>query len=149
MKNGVTVRNVILCIIIVATVFTFGGCAEDNGKVIEEPPFYSLQAAYNNKYIRKADLKKISAMLDSKDDAALGDEKIAEIKEAYAARYPVDGKSASDVTVVRCLGVYRGSVALKIAYEDTEAATVAWSETVGGVKVHYNDGWRIVIYKKS
>lgn len=94
-------------------------------------------------------MKKISAMLDSKDDAALGNEKIAEIKEAYSERYPMEGKSACDVTIRRCLGSYRGGVALIIAYSDMETAMVLWSETVGGVKINYVDGQSIVIYKKS
>ena len=38
-KIGVIARNVILCIVIAATVFVFGGCAADNGKVIKSRLF--------------------------------------------------------------------------------------------------------------
>lgn len=42
------------------------GCVGDNGKVIEEAPFYSLQAAYNNGYISRRDLRKIDSNLQKK-----------------------------------------------------------------------------------
>jgi len=138
----------IIGVILIMGLGLFAGCGGNNGKSITEEPFYSLQAAYNSDFISKKDLKSIANLYKNGNANALSVEISSEIKTAYLERYPQEGMTTDDVVIDKYLGTYNDCVALMIGYTNSTYTQAVWSETIAGVKINYNNGQRIFVWKK-
>lgn len=141
-------KKTFLIVILFMGLGLFAGCEGNNGKLISEEPFYSLQAAYNNNFISKEDLKSIASLHKNGNDNALSVETSSEIKTAYLERYPQDGMTADDVVIDKYFGTYNSCVALMIGYTNNIYSDLVWSETIAGVKISYSNSQRIFVWKK-
>ena len=149
----------VLGVILVMCLGLFNGCKAytvDNGEIIAEEPFYSLQAAYNCIWLTKENLQSIASMHINKQEVTLDEELSSEIKQAYTERYPRSGKTVDDVIIDKYYGTYNDCTALMnetyyaalmIRYDNDTHSTVIGSEIVGGVEFNYSEGERILIYK--
>lgn len=138
-----------LGVMIVMGLGIFAGCGSNNGKVVINKPFYSLQAAKNEGFVTKNDLKTIADLHKNGNADVLGNEIANEIKAAYFEKNHRYEMTADDVVIRKYLGTYNGAVAVMIDYIDSEYPAVSSSETVGGIKFEYsNGGLQIIIWKK-
>ena len=107
-----------LAMLIIMSLGLFAGCENNTGKVISEEPFYSLQAAYNQEWLSKSDLKSIANFHSNGNTDALSEQVESVIKQAYSIRYPQE--EWGDVIINKYYGTYNGCVALMIS--TTESA---------------------------
>lgn len=136
-------------VVALMVMFSLGGCENNSGKIIENKSFYSLQAAYNNQFITKEDIKTIARLHTEKEEYVISEEKANEIKTAYYNLFPYEGYSYKDVEILEYLGEYNNSYALIIHYYDEFAVAETWSEVVADVQLIYKDGNRIYILNKG
>ena len=132
----------------------FAGCWSNNGEIVENEPFYSLQAAYNKGFITKRNLKSIANFHKNGNAGILDDELANEIKAAYFESYPFEGYHEDDITIddVRiCVyyGTYDGFTAIMIDYKSYSYTGCGWNETIDGIKFEYGWNPRILIYKNK
>lgn len=139
-------RTLILGVALIMCLGLFAGCGNDTGKVISEEPFYSLQAAYNQEWLSKSDLKSIANFHSEGNSDTLSEQTETAIKQAYSIRYPQeDGWS---IIINKYYGTYNGCVALMIGYENSQYTNALWSETIAGVRIEYSNGQRILVWKE-
>lgn len=143
------IREIVILGVALMVVFSLGGCENNSGKIIENKPFYSLQAAYNNHFITKEDIKTIARLHTEKEEYVLSEEKANEIKNAYYKLFPYEGYSYEDVEILEYLGEYKNSYAIIIHYYDEFAVAEIWSEVVADVQLIYKDGNRIYILNQG
>lgn len=151
-------KKVFMFGVVFMTIFSvFSGCSQNNntGKIIEEDPFYSLQAAYNQGLLKKKDLKSIAKLkingnsekLDESIESTIKQAyKKSTIKQAYKNRYPQEGDN--EVIISKYLGTYNGNVAIMIDYKNSEYIDVCWEEKIAGVTFTYSNAQRIYIWKE-
>lgn len=125
--------------------------------------FYTLEEAYNNKYLSKADLKRIAENLNERLDRelakALSEDIVDPILEtrAYDLRQITDANgyfmhkeaTKEDVTIIGYYGAYEDyhAVMLQDSYYDyTEAERMI---DIAGVTFHYSNGNSILIWKNN
>ena len=139
-------KILILGVALIMGLGLFTGCGGSNtGKVISDEPFYSLQAGYNQKWLSKNDLKSIANFHSQGNSETLSEQVESAIKQAYSIRYPQE--EAVDVIINKYLGTYNNCVAIMIGYLSSGYTSALWSETIGGVKIQYTNGQRILIFK--
>ena len=141
-------KILILGVALIMGLGLFSGCGND-GKSISEEPFYSLQAAYDNNWLKKADLKSIANFHSKGNEDALDNEVANDIKTAYLERYPQDGMTADDIVINKYYGNYNDCVVLMLGYWNSAYADVMGSETIAGVKFSYSNSQRILIFKTN
>ena len=137
----VSITAIALSCVMLLSAFAIWLYTGNTGKIIEEAPFYSLQAAYNKGLITRSDIKTIARKKRAKEDARLDDEKKSAIEQAYRSRYHFE-----DVEIY-CFGVYGDCVAFVNRAE--LAAAVCWKETVAGVMIEYGSSQRILIWYEN
>ena len=145
--KNLAIKIVCLMVLIVINLWLLIGCIS-NGEVISEEPFYSLQAAYDSGFITKEDLKCIEGFHKEGSADVINGEILSEIKASYFAIYPQSESTVDDITIDKYYGSYRDCVALMIGYVNSTYTATIWSETIAGVKIEYNNGQRILIWKK-
>lgn len=142
-------KKVFMFGVVFMTIFSvFSGCSQNNntGKIIEEDPFYSLQAAYNQGLLEKKDLKSIAKLKINGNSEKLDESIESTIKQAYKNRYPQEGDN--EVIISKYLGTYNGNVAIMIDYKNSESIDVCWEEKIAGVTFTYSNAQRIYIWKE-
>ena len=126
--------------------FSFIGCERNTGSIIEDKPFYSLQAAYNQGFITKEDLKNISNA-HAKDGNSSIDEQLAKkIKNDYLSCYYQNENK--EVKIDKCLGTYSNCVAIMMHCVYEQYMSVCWTETIAGIEFEYDNSQRILIWKE-
>lgn len=138
--KAVSVTAIVLSCVMLLSAFAIWLRVGNTGEVIEEAPFYSLQAAYNKELITRSDVKAIVQKKKTREDTGLDDEKKSAIEQAYRSRYRFE-----DVEIY-CFGVYGNSVAF--VNRAVLAAAVYRTETVAGVTIGYGSSQRILIWNE-
>lgn len=125
----------------------FTSCSQNNnGKVIVEGSFYSLQSAYNQGLLTKKDLKEITKLKNNGNIEKIDEQIENRIKQSYSNYYSQE--KVEEVIIDRYLGTYNGSVAIMIGYKNNEYTSVCWEEKIASVTFKYSDGQRIYIWKE-
>lgn len=143
-----TKKILVLGVIMIMALGLFA-CGTSNGTVVNEKPFYSLQAAYNNNFLSRKDLKLIASFHKNGNDSVLGETTSNDIKTAFVERYPQDGMTTDDVIISKYYGTYGECVAIMIDYSNSNYASALWSETISGVKFEYKNRQRIIIWNNK
>ena len=124
-----------MCFINFMIIICLSGCSATNtGEIIENKPFYSLQAAYNNEMISKKDLRKIKQQLGEENYIEL-DEVNPQFKE-------------TKVTINKYLGTYDGAVVLMIRSDAQLFQNVLTTELISGISFNYKNSQKILIWKE-
>jgi len=144
-----TKKILILGVAIIMALGLFAGCGGNNGKIVINEPFYSLQAAYNEGLITKKDLKTIADFHKNGNTDVLDDGIANEIKAAYFEKNPQDEMTADDVVIDKYYGTYNDCVAVMIGYLNSGYTGAMEKETIAGVRFGYNSGQKIVIWKNN
>ena len=139
----------IIGVVLIMGLGLFSGCGGNNGKVVVNEPFYSLQAAYNDGLLTKKDLKSIADFHKNGNTNVLADETANEIKAAYFDKNPQGGMTADDVIISKYYGTYDNCVAMMIGYRNSTYADVIQTETIGGTKFEYSSSQTITIWKNQ
>ena len=140
-------RVLMMCFINFMIIICLSGCSATNtGEIIENKPFYSLQAAYNNEIISKKDLRKIKQQLGEENYIEL-DEKIADqIINDYIEANPQFKETK--VTINKYLGTYDGAVVLMISSDAQLFQNVLTIELISGISFNYKSSQKILIWKE-
>ena len=135
-------RVLMMCFINFMIIICLSGCSATNtGEIIENKPFYSLQAAYNNEIISKKDLRKIKQQLGEENYIEL-DEKINDYIEANPQF------KETKVTINKYLGTYDGAVVLMISSDAQLFQNVLTTELISGISFNYKNSQKILIWKE-
>jgi hypothetical protein len=143
------IKKILALGVMVIMVFGLFSCGGNNGIVVDDMPFYSLQAAYNYEFLSTEDLKTILSFHKNRNTNVLSETTTNDIKTSFIERYPQDEMTMDDVIISMYYGTYGQSVAVMIGYSNSNYTQVKWSETIGGVKFVYNNGQRILIWNNK
>lgn len=141
-------KTLVLGVIIIMALGLFG-CRTNNGTVVDERPFYSLQAAYNKNFLSKKDLKSIASFHINGNDSVLSVETSNAIKASFVERYPQDGMTTNDARISKYYGTYGTCVAVMVGYSNSQYQELLWNETIAGEKFEYNNSQRILIWNSN
>lgn len=166
----------VLTVFALACAFAFAGCADNggnSGKTNAMGEFCSLQKAYDDGLISLEDLKNVAyernggkthneqimADFTPAEKAVLSGETKIAIKESRAknlretkrpdGRPLVADAVAEKVTISAYYGTYNGAVAVMIEDEYTSFDAAMWLVEIEGVKIIYNSGNRITVWKQT
>lgn len=140
-------KIITLGVMLMMVLALFTSCSQNNnGKVIVDGSFYSLQSAYNHGLLTKKDLKEITKLKNNGNIEKIDEQIGNRIKQSYSNYYSQE--KVEEVIIDRYLGTYNGSVAIMIGYKNNEYTSVCWEETIAGVTFKYSDGQRIYIWKE-
>lgn len=140
-------KIITLGVMLIMVLALFTSCSQNNnGKVIVEGPFYSLQSAYNQGLLTKKDLKEITKLKNNGNIEKIDEQIENRIKQSYSNYYSQE--KVEEVIIDRYLGTYNGSVAIMIGYKNNEYTSVCWEEKIAGVTFKYSDSQRIYIWKE-
>lgn len=139
-------KKILSILLILVLCFSFSGCGSNTGKIIEDKPFYSLQAAYNQGFITKKDLKNISAMYKKDNNGSIGEQLAKKIKSEYLTCYFQNENK--EVKIDKYLGTYSNCVAVMISCVCEQYISVCWTEIIAGIEFEYSNSQRILIWKE-
>lgn len=140
-------KIITLGVMLMMVLALFTSCSQNNnGKVIVEGSFYSLQSAYNQGLLTKKDLKEITKLKNNGNIEKIDEQIENRIKQSYSNYYSQE--KVEEVIIDRYLGTYNGSVAIMIGYKNNEYTSVCWEEKIASVTFKYSDGQRIYIWKE-
>lgn len=140
-------KIITLGVMLMMVLALFTSCSQNNnGKVIVDGSFYSLQSAYNQGLLTKKDLKEITKLKNNGNIEKIDEQIGNRIKQSYSNYYSQE--KVEEVIIDRYLGTYNGSVAIMIGYKNNEYTSVCWEEKIAGVTFKYSDGQRIYIWKE-
>lgn len=165
----------IALILAVVMVFGVAGC---NKKPAEKSPeeeeskgtFYSLQEAYDNGWLTRADimsiayyknrgrtyneeimsedyepLPKVPEVLSNLTELKIKSTAAKEYREKYNMQYA----EADGFTITEYCGTYNGCVAVMMRDVYSGEAGVEWTDSVAGVNIYYNSGKSIKIWREN
>lgn len=140
-------KIITLGVMLMMVLALFTSCSQNNnGKVIVDGSFYSLQSAYNHGLLTKKDLKEITKLKNNGNIEKIDEQIGNRIKQSYSNCYSQE--KVEEVIIDRYLGTYNGSVAIMIGYKNNEYTSVCWEEKIADVTFKYSDGQRIYIWKE-
>lgn len=141
-KESFKMRKLLIVFLLMG-IFCLTGCIDD-GKIIEKEPFYSLQAAYNNKFLSKREIKKIHSLYSGENSENLDTQLLEKIVEDYKRTYPRENKD-EQVIVNKYLGTYDKVVVLMIRYEHSMLLDMLRNETVARYRFEYSHSSEVIL----
>ncbi len=135
---------VFVCLIVLFCMAT--GCKSNGKATVVNSTYYTLQAAFDEGLISRADLVTISFLHSMKQQKTLSEEDESIIENSYRSAFPCDGEEP-EINIRSYYGKYQNCHALMIGYVDMCYDDAIWSETINGVTFKYNNGQRIMICK--
>ena len=146
-KRGI----ILLSLIIIMCLLTFGGC--DNHDETKLGNFYTLQEAYDGGLLTVEDLQVIAEYHEKGVSVPEPlDPNIENTIKEVAAREMREKENIEDATadgfwIDRYYGTYNGSVAFMIiGYIAYPAVELDENEIIAGVRFHYTDPNRIIVW---
>ena len=144
---------ILLSLIIIMCLLTFGGC--DNHDETKLGNFYTLQEAYDGGMLTVEDLQviaeyhekgvSVSEPLDPNIENAIKEVAARNLREKEPDRFP--DATADGFWIYRYYGTYNGCVAFMIiGYILYPAVVLDENEIVAGVRFHYTDPNRIMVW---
>ena len=92
------------------------GCERNEGEIMENDPFYSLQKIYNDKLLTRDELRKVNRKYYEETDFDLSEDLANQIKDDYRRVYKV--KDDEEIIINRCIGIYENLVVIMISSEN-------------------------------
>lgn len=133
----------LLLVFLLMSIFCLTGCI-DNGKIIEDDPFYSLQAAYNHKWLSRKEIRKIHSLYNGENSESLDTQLLEKIVADYKRTYPRENHD-EQVIINKYLGIYDNVVVLMIRYEHSMLQDMIRNETVAGYRFEYSHNNEVIL----
>jgi len=123
------------------------GCERNEGEIMENDPFYSLQKIYNDKLLTRDELRKVNRKYYEETDFDLSEDLANQIKDDYRRVYKV--KDDEEITINRCIGIYENLVVIMISSENQIFHSCIIEEMIGGFSFTYVCDQKIIVWKKT
>lgn len=137
----------LLLVFLLISIFCLTGCM-DNGKIIEDDPFYSLQAAYNHKWLSKKEIRKIHSLYNGENSESLDTQLLEKIVADYKRTYPRENIDEQEVIIKKYLGTYDNGVVLMINYKRSLVQDMIRNERIAGYIFEYsNNNETILVWR--
>lgn len=138
-------KKILLILLYLIIIMSVTGCSNNNtGKIVENTPFYSLQAAYNKDILTRRDLKAINKLLYKEKTVELDDKIYNKIIDDYKAVYPK--YEGTNIIINEYLGTYGNAVVIMIRSESQLFQDVLSNETIAGISFNYNNSQKILVW---
>ena len=124
------------------------GCEMNTGEIIENEPFYSLQAAYKKKFLTTKNIKTINYLFYNDSGITLDEEVLNAIIRDYKKVY-LNEDSEKKIIVNRYLGTYNGAVVLMIRSEKYIFYDMLEEERIAWYTFKYNNSQKILVWKEN
>ncbi len=138
----------ICAILLVFMLFFISGCEMNTGEIIENEPFYSLQAAYKKKFLTTKNIKTINYLFYNDSGITLDEEVLNAIIRDYKKVY-LNEDSEKKIIVNRYLGTYNGAVVLMIRSEKYIFYDMLEEERIAWYTFKYNNSQKILVWKEN
>ena len=112
-------------------------CERNEGEIMENDPFYSLQKIYNDKLLTRDELRKVNRKYYEETDFDLSEDLANQIKDDYRRVYKV--KHDEEIIINRCIGIYENQIFHSCIIE----------EMIGGFSFTYVCDQKIIVWKKT
>ena len=99
-ETGKNMKKIAIVILLLLTL-CLCGCERNEGEIMENDPFYSLQKIYNDKLLTRDELRKINRKYYEETDFDLSEDLASEIKDDYRRVYKV--KDDEEIIINRCI----------------------------------------------
>lgn len=145
-ETGKNMKKIAIVILLLLTL-CLCGCERNEGEIMENDPFYSLQKIYNDKLLTRDELRKINRKYYEETNFDLSEDLASEIKDDYRRVYKV--KDDEEIIINRCIGIYENLVVIMIFSENQIFHSCIIEEMIGGFSFTYVCNQKIIVWKKT